>query len=374
MKPTYDVAVAGLGVHGSAIARQLARRGLRVLALDARRPPHTDGSSHGRTRIIRQAYFEHPLYVPLVRRSLELWSALAIESGRKLLCETGAIGIGPPDGELVRGALASCVAHGLPHERLDAAAMRARFPALAVRPDDVGIYEAGAGALFAEECVQAQIHGARAAGATILLEEGLLEWAADGSGVRMATTRGAHLAGSLVLALGAWFADGVAGIRLPLAIERQTQHWFEAPPALRAGHCPVVLWEFERERAFYLIPDVGHGLKAALHHEGALAATPADVVRTVAPEDVRRVRSLLDRFVPGAGAERGHAVCLYSNTPDGHFVVDVHPGHANVVVASACSGHGFKFAPALAEAVADLVGGQRPCADFAPFRLARFSA
>lgn len=374
MKPTYDVAVVGLGVHGSATTRELARRGLRVLALDARRPPHGDGSSHGRTRIIREAYFEHPLYVPLVQRSLALWRALETEARRPLLCETGAIAVGPADATLVRGALASARTHGLPNELLDADEIRRRFPALAPRADDVGVYETRAGALSAEECVEALIHGARVAGATILPEEPVLRWEAGADGVALTTARGEHHAGALVLAVGVWLADGIAGAPLPLTIERQTQHWFAAPPAMRAGHLPVVLWEHEPDCAFYVIPDMGHGVKAAVHHGGTLASSVADVDRTVRTEDGARVRALLDRFLPSAGVALDSAICLYTNTPDQHFILDTHPEYRTVVIVSACSGHGFKFAPVIAEAAADLAVGGAPVLDIAPFRLERFSA
>ena len=374
MKQTYDVAVVGLGVHGAATARELARRGLRVLALDARRPPHGDGSSHGRTRIIREAYFEHPLYVPLVQRARALWSALATEARRPLLCETGAIDVGPAHATLVRGALASALLHDLPHEVLDAEEIRRRFPALAPRADDIGVFEASAGALAAEDCIETLIHGARAAGATILPEEPVGGWHATSDGVRLTTTRGEHHAGALVLALGPWLAGGLAGLALPLTIERQTQHWFAAPPGLRAGHLPVVLWEHEPDRAFYVIPDTGHGMKAAVHHGGTLASAVDRVDRTVRTEDGERVRALLDRFLPSAGAEVDSAVCLYTNTPDHHFIVDAHPAHSNVVIVSACSGHGFKFAPVIAEVAADLAVGAAPSVDISPFRLARFSA
>jgi sarcosine oxidase len=369
----YDVVVAGLGVHGSAAARALAIRGLRVLGLDARRPPHTEGSSHGRTRIIREAYFEHPLYVPLVQRSLALWRDLETDARRTLLCETGAIDIGPADGVLVEGALASCRGHGIPHALLDAGEIRQRFPGLLPRTDDVGVLEERAGALLAEACIESLLHVARSAGATILVEEELTGWCADDGTVTVATSRGTHEAGALVLALGPWLAGGLANCPLPLAVERQTQHWFDAPPALRAGHCPVVLWEYEPDHAFYVIPDIGHGVKAAVHHEGEVTRSAEAVERSILPRDGARVRALLDRFMPGVGRALDSAVCVYTNTPDHHFIVDRHPAHEHVVLVSACSGHGFKFAPVIGEAAADLATMAVRAPELEPFRLDRFS-
>jgi sarcosine oxidase len=372
MTLAIDVAVAGLGVHGAATARALARRGVRVLGLDARRPPHTDGSSHGRTRILRAAYFEHPLYVPLVQRALQGWRVLEQESERKLFRTTGALNVGPADGALMRGTHESCRLHGLPHERLDAAGIRERFPAL--RPDGahVGILEPEAGALAAEACVSALLAGAAAAGATIRLDEEVLEWEVAGGGVTIRTARGTHRAGALVLALGAWLPERIGAARLPLVIERQTQHWFEAGPALSAGRCPILLWEHTNGDVLWAIPDVGDGMKAGIHHGGECAPSVAAVDRTVTGRDVERVRSLLDRHVSALGRTLASSVCLYANTPDQHFVIDRHPRHAQVLIVSACSGHGFKFAPALAEHVADLALGGEPAAELAPFRLARF--
>jgi sarcosine oxidase len=372
MTTAIDVVVAGLGVHGAATARALARRGVRVLGLDARRPPHADGSSHGRTRILRAAYFEHPLYVPLVQQSLQGWRQIEQESERKLFRTIGLLNVGPAAGVLIRGTHASCHAHGLPHERLDADAVRARFPALRPGDDDVGILEAGAGALATEACVASLTASAVAAGATIRLDEEVVEWQAVGGGVSVRTRRGTHHAGALVLALGAWLPDHLGGVHLPLSIERQTQHWFEAGPELAAGRCPILLWEYARERVFWAIPDVGDGLKVGVHHDGECAASVDAVARVVSSLDVQRVRGLLDRYVPTAGRPLASSVCLYTNTPDQHFVIDRHPRHAQVLIASACSGHGFKFAPALAEYVADLALGGEPNEMLVPFRLARF--
>jgi sarcosine oxidase len=368
----YDVAIAGLGVHGAAAASALARRGARVLGLDARRPPHTHGSSHGRTRIIREAYFEHPLYVPLVQRAAAGWRRLEADTGRSLLRVTGGLNVGRADGALVRGTLASCETHGLAHERLDADAIRSRFPALAPRAADAAILEPGAGVLFTEPCVQALLDAARAAGATLRTDEALLEWQPHGAAVTLVTARRTYEAGALVLALGAWLPEQLGSLHVPLEIERQTHHWFEARVDHAAGRCPIVLWESEPEGIFWAIPDVGHGVKAGIHHGGQRAPSADAVVRAVSPDDEERIRALLGRCLPTVGRVLGGAVCLYTNTPDRHFVIDVHPRHANVVIASACSGHGFKFAPALAELVADLAQACPPPADLEPFRLARF--
>ncbi|MGH7504489.1 MAG: N-methyl-L-tryptophan oxidase [Longimicrobiales bacterium] len=370
MKPDYDVVVAGLGVMGSAILLELARRGHRVLGVDARRPPHTAGSSHGRTRIIREAYFENPLYVPLVRRAYDGWRRLESATGRSLMRVTGGLNIGPQDGMLVQGTLASVRTHQIAHESMTADEIRRRFPGLAPQPSDVGVFEANAGMLFAEECVRAQLDGAAGEGATLRLEEELLDWRADGDGAWMITAHGTHHAGAIVLALGAWLAPLLAPAGVPLTVERQTHHWFAAGGELRAERCPVMLWEYEPLGVFWAVPDIGHGLKAGIHHDGAITASPDEIDRTVRADDEQRVRALLDTRIPATGRSLGAEVCLYTNTPDRGFIIDRHPSHENVVIASACSGHGFKFAPVLAEVAADLVTGRTT--DSGAFGLARF--
>lgn len=368
-----DVVVIGLGAMGSAIARALARRGQRVVGLDRYAPPHTFGSSHGRSRIIREAYFEEPAYVPLVQRAYELWEELAAESGRPLLRRTGGLMIGPPESLLVRGARCSADAYRLPCEMLSAEEIHRRFPAFAPDPGTVGVLEPRAGVLFPEACIEAALQGAARAGADLRVDEEALEWSADGDGVQVRTTRGAVSAGQLVIAAGAWLARLMP--ELPLTVERQVLHWF-APSRdhalLGPDACPIALWQFEDSRLFYTFPDLGDGVKAAIHHDGETTDTER-VRREVTADDEAEVRSLVARFVPAAaGRLRESCVCLYTNTPDHAFLIDRHPQHAQVLLVSPCSGHGFKFAPAIGEAVAGLVTEGAARFDLRPFSIDRF--
>jgi sarcosine oxidase len=367
----WDVAVVGLGAIGSACACHLAARGLRVLGLDRHAPPHARGSSHGRTRIIREAYFEHPLYVPLVRRAYELWAALERESGRPLLRIVGGLNLGRPDGVLVAGARRSVEQHGLEHAVLTAAEVRDRYPAL--RPDEemTGLWEPRAGILDPEACVAAHLHVAAARGATLRHDEPVLRWSADERGVAIVSAHGEHRARRMILAAGPWLRSLVPDLHLPLTVERQVQFWF-APrhptDALAPERCPVHLWELADGRYFYGFPDLGHGVKLAMHHGGEVT-DPDRVRREVGDDEVAAVRALVRRHVPAAdGPLRETAVCLYTNTPDGHFWIDAHPTHRHVLVASACSGHGFKFASAIGEILADLVTRGETEFDLAPFR------
>ena len=377
MARAYDAIVVGLGAMGSAALRALSRRGWRVLGLDRFAPPHDRGSSHGQSRIIREAYFEDPSYVPLVRRAYLLWEELERESGRKLLLPTGGLMIGPPDGVLVAGALRSAREHGLAHECLDAIAMRKRFPIFHAGDEVVGVWEPRAGVLSPEASIEAFLTTARRHGAEVRVNEPALSWSAGETGVRVTTAGGRYTAGQLVLCAGAWIPGLLRDLALPLAVERVVQLWFDPATKADAGafapeRCPVWIWEHERDRFLYGFPISERGIKLARHHEGE-PADPDHVRREVSEREVADVRTLIARCVPAAGGPlRGAAVCLYTNTPDSHFVVDQHPRHPAVLIVSACSGHGFKFAPVVGEIVSDwVVDGVRRF-DLERFRVGRW--
>ena len=357
MSERWDVIVTGLGAMGSAAVRELARRGLRVLGLDRYAPPHAHGSTHGRTRIIREAYFEHPAYVPLVQRAERLWMELEREVGERLFVRTGGLMIGPEQGQLVRGARASAQQHDLPYELLTSAEVRDRFPVLAPEPHAIALLEPRAGVLFPEACVRALLSCAARDGAELHTAEPILTWRVEGGAVRVATAIGEYVADRLVLALGPWLPEFLNGAQIQLRIERQMQHWF-TPRArdeeFSPDNLPIALWETS-ERMFYTIPDFGDGVKIAVHHEGEIT-DPQRVRRTISEQEDANARALVDRFLPDAGGDlRDRAVCLYTNTTDGHFVIDHHPVHDEVVLASPCSGHGFKFATVVGEIVAKLI-------------------
>jgi sarcosine oxidase len=375
----FDVAVIGLGAMGSAVSWQLARRGARIAAFDRLSPPHTAGSSHGRTRIIREAYYEHPLYVPLVRRSYELWDALQSECGKELLVQTGGLMVGRESGAVVRGALQSALAHNIDHELLDAAEITRRFPAYAAGRDTVGLLEKRAGMLFPERCIEAQIEAARASGAEIHLDMEVQRFTANSGGVTLETGDGTYKADRVVLAAGPWLPRFLSqmGTDLPLEIERQLSHWFqpEHPDDGRyaADRCPIALWEMPDGDVFATLPDRGDGVKCGMHHAGA-STSPDAVNRVVSQGENAVARELLETVMPGAGGRLLDArVCLYTNTPDRHFIIDwLQAGR--VLVVSPCSGHGFKFATAIGEIAAQLVTDGKSWLDLAPFSIRRFHA
>ena len=355
---TYDAIVVGLGVAGAASAHQLARDGQRVLALDRFSPPHIHGSSHGGSRIIREAYFEDSGYVPLVRRAYDLWQELERQTGETLLVPTGGVTIGAPNGTLVRGAEHSAVTHAIPHEMLSSRELVRRYPALRPDADMVGVLERRAGVLMPEACVRALIGQAAAYGADVHLDEPVLEWSATSSDVQVRTARASYSASALVLAAGPWLPDLLGEPRFGLWVERQVMHWFARSDSASANdRTPITLWEYEPGRMFYTIPDLGAGTKAAFHHAGERGAAD-EIRRDVAAGEIEAIERIVTRFVPGlAPRVLRSATCLYTNTPDQHFLIDRHPDHQRVVIASACSGHGFKFGPAVGELVAGLVTG-----------------
>jgi sarcosine oxidase len=354
MPASFDLAVAGLGAMGSAVCCHAARRGLRVVGLDRFAPPHDRGSSHGESRIIREAYFEDPRYVPIVQRAYELWHQLERDTDARLFLRTGGLMIGPPGGALVAGARASADAHRLPHEVLDAGEVRRRFPALAPADGMAAVWEPRAGVLFPEACVRAHLEAAVRAGAELRTDTALLGWSADGEGVAVSTAGGEVRASRLVLAAGAWLGALVPELTPHLTVARQPLFWYEPvdrPHDFEPERLPIYIWEWTAGRYFYGFPAIGGEVKVAPHGEGEVT-DPDRARRDVAPAEIAAMRDLLARFMPGAAGRSTRAVaCLYTNTPDGHFVLDRHPAHPQVVIVSACSGHGFKFSSAIGEIV-----------------------
>jgi sarcosine oxidase len=369
-----EVAVLGLGAMGSAALLELSRRGVRVIGFDRHTPPHALGSTHGKSRIIREAYYEDPAYVPLVQRAYERWALLEQETGTTVFRQTGGLSLGHADGTLVSGARRSAQLHGLPFEELDSKDIARRFPAFRATEGTAAIFEPRAGVLDPEACVSAML--ARAAGLGARIEAGVVvdRWEPAGSGIRLETSQGPVECGSLVVAAGPWLPGLIQG-RLPLRVERQVMFWFHPVAGASVGpeRVPVFIWEWSPDRYCYGIPDVGDGLKIARHHEGQ-DTDPDRVQRDVSEEEIGDARKLVQRLLPDAGGEfAGSAVCMYTDTPDFHFVIGLDPASPKVTVVSPCSGHGFKFASAIGEIAADLATTGSTRFDLTPFSPARFN-
>jgi sarcosine oxidase len=359
---SYDVIVIGLGGMGSAAAYHLAARGQRVLGLEKFGPAHNRGASHGGSRITRQSYFEDPAYVPLLLRSYELWDKLAKDSGRDVITLTGGLMMGRPDSLTVEGSRLSAEQWGLAHEMLDAAEIRRRFPTLTPKDDEVALYEAKAGFVRPETTVAAHLQLASLSGAQLHFNEPVKEWEAlpGGAGVRVITGDGVYTADRLVISPGPWAPQLLADLRVPFVVERQVQYWFEptggAAPFLPERH-PIYIWEDAAGTQIYGFPSmdgVNGGAKVAFFRRGQVC-TPEDIDRVVRDSEIAAITEHLAGCIPSLpGRFLRAATCMYTNTPDEHFIIATHPDHAQVTVACGFSGHGFKFVPVVGEIIADL--------------------
>lgn len=361
---------------GAATCWHLARRGARVLGLEQFRLAHSRGSSHGQTRVIRTAYYEHPAYVPMVRRAFELWYDLEQATGAKLLTECQCLNIGRIDSELITGVRRAAEEHDLEVEFLSDAEIRRRFPAMKFDDGYCGLLERQAGFLDVERCVRTMIRLARRLGAVILSEVAVRGWMAGADGVRVQTHLGDFTADRLVITAGPWSRTVLKQLSIPLTVMRQTQLWFETRDdrLFRRDRFPIYLADVGG-RAFYGLPVINcFGHKVAQHYGATERDDPHEIDRQIQPEDVEAVRSFLSRYVPEAnGPLRFGQVCMYTLTPDRHFIVDLHAEHPQVAIAAGFSGHGFKFAPVIGEILSDLTlsGSTRWPLDL--FRLTRFN-
>ncbi len=359
---SWDVIVVGVGGMGSAACWQLARRRQRVLGLERFDIPHAMGSSHGVSRIIRLPYYEDPAYVPLLHRAYELWDEAERATGASLLVTTGSVDGGPEDDALFQGALASARLHGMAHEVLTGAAVNERFPGYRLEASSRFVFQPQGGLIASERAIVAHTNAALAAGATIRARERVLGWEAQasGEGVTVHTDKGRYQAGRLVLTAGPWMADLVPLLRGVAVPERQVLIWTQPrhPAWFAPERFPVFNLQVDEGRYYgFPIYDVPGFKFGRYHHRGE--TMPADAMRRdVDPEDETLLRQFGERYFPsGTGETLALRACMFTNTPDEHFILDRHPDHPQVVLASPCSGHGYKFCSVVGEILADLATG-----------------
>ncbi|MDG4860405.1 N-methyl-L-tryptophan oxidase [Streptomyces sp. T-3] len=361
MAATYDVIVLGLGGMGSAAVDHLAARGVRVLGLEKFGPVHSRGSSHGGSRVTRQSYFEDPAYVPLLLRSFELYERLEQDTGRQVATLCGGLMLGRPESRTVAGSLKSATQWDLPHEMLDAREIRRRFPTLAPGDEDVALFERRAGLVRPEHTVAAQLQLATRAGAELHFEEPVTRWEPYRDGVRVHTAENTYTAGQLVICPGAWAPQLLDDLGVPFSIERQIMYWFQPEggvgPYLPEKH-PIYIWEDTEGVQIYGFPAIDGpdgGAKVAFFRKGSIC-TPETIDRTVYDHEIEAMAAQSARLLPTLpGSFRTASTCMYSTTPDEHFVIARHPAHpSSVTVACGFSGHGFKFVPVVGEILADL--------------------
>jgi sarcosine oxidase len=372
----HDVIVIGLGGMGSASAYHLARRGLHVLGLDQFEPLHQQGSSHGLTRIIRLAYHEHPSYVPLLRRAYELWHDLEADAGRELLITTGSLEGGPADGPMFTGALAAALEHDLPHEVLDADEIVRRYPVYAnLDPSTRVVSQPDGGFLLSEATMQAHLDGARAAGADLHFGEVVRSWEGLGDGVRVTTDAATYEADRLVICAGAWARRLIPRLEALATPERQVLAWLtpKRPEAFAVDRFPVFILDVESGSWYGFPAHEGHGLKVGWYHHFREPIDPADPDRSTRPDDEVALRSFVERHLPdAAGPTEMLKTCIFTNSPDEHFILDRLPDAPQVSIFSGESGHGYKFCSIIGEILADLAIEGRTRHDIGLFRLDRF--
>ena len=378
MADRYDAIVIGLGGMGSAAAYHLARRGKSVLGLEQFDLLHELGSSHGVTRIIRLAYHEDPSYVPLLRRAYELWHNLEADAGERLLITTGSLEGGPEDGSTFRGALEAAELHDLPHEVLDASEMRRRYPAYAGFESTTRVvFQPDGGFLLAERTILAHVNAALGFGAELRFREPVLAWEPTRDGVRVVTERGSHDADRLVVCAGAWARTLVPDLERLAVPERQVLAWLQPTRVelFEPDRFPVFLIDVE-EGSYYGFPvhDVP-GFKFGRYHHMGEPIDPSDPDRSVRPGDEAVLRAFAERYFPdGAGPTVMLKACMFTNSPDEHFLLGTMPEAAQVSLFAGESGHGYKFASVVGEILADLAIDGVTRHDIGLFGLDRFAA
>jgi sarcosine oxidase len=354
---TFDHIVIGAGGMGSAAVYELARRGRRVLGLEQFGIPHELGSSAGGTRIFRFAYFEHPSYVPLMRLSFARWQALEHDFGERLITVTGGLDIGLPTGRVVRGAKEACATHGLTHEILRPGEVSRRHPAWQLPPDFEAVWQPEAGFLPADRAILAHVTLARKLGADVRENEPVLAWKATGDRVEVTTAAGRYEAGSLILAAGAWTSRLVGRLRDLAIPQRQVVAWFRPADRQFAPEAfPVFILDCPERGNFYGIPEraTGEGFKVGKFRHREENVDPDAIDRHVVPAD-QEVLTWIGRYLSTPmGSPVGCKTCMFVNSPDGQFIVDLLPEHRNVAIAAGFSGHGYKFCSGIGEILADL--------------------
>ncbi len=371
----FDSIVVGVGGMGSAAVHHLAQRGERVLGLEKFDIPHDMGSSHGVTRVIRLTYFEHPSYVPLLARAYALWRELEQDGGEQLLYITGSIDAGAPDSFVVKGSIASCAEHDLAHDVLTSAELTQRFPGFALPPEMMAIWQPDGGFLVPERCIVHHVLQAQALGSEVRAREQVIEWQAEPSSVTVRTNRATYVAERVIFTAGAWSQSLLPVLGVNAIPERQVMGWFQpAQPELFAVERFPVFNCLVPEGHYYGFPIFGiPGFKLGKYHHLQQQTTAGSVDRECHPEDEAALRACTQRYLTGGmGATLALKTCMFTNTPDGHFIMDHHPEHGNVVIAAGFSGHGFKFCSVVGEILAELALDGKTRHEIGMFGLNRF--
>lgn len=375
MSAKFDIIVLGLGAAGSSALYHLSKTGKSVCGIDQFAPPHSFGSSHGQSRITRQAYHENPLYVPFIMRAYALWDELEKESGRKLFLKTGGIMLGAAGSGVIKGSELSAKTHQIPYEYLENEEMSKRFPAFKTEMDTVGILENNAGILFPEECIKANLEVAARNDALIKLDEKVIAIDHTPEVIRIQTNKGEYETEKLIITAGAWTTELLPDLQLPLVVERQVLFWFYTGASgvkdFGPDELPIYIWEYTPGKMFYGFPDLGDGIKVAHHHAGE-PTSPHTLTKQVSEDEIQAMTTIVRDYFNIEPVFNYATTCMYTNTPDENFIIDHHPANKNIIVASPCSGHGFKFASVNGKILSDMAQDKKPELDISMFRISRF--
>lgn len=377
MGKLYDAIVLGLGAHGSAAVYHLSKNNITVCGIDRFKPPHNMGSSHGQSRIIRQAYHESPMYVPLVMEAYKLWHELENISGKKLLLKTGGIMLGNENASVVTGAKLSAETHALSYEYLNQENIEKKIPALKSGNNTVAVIEKDAGILFPEACIKAYLEQAEKNNASLFYNEVAKLITSKNGIVEVLTDKNVYQTKKLIVSAGAWLTQLMPELNLPLTVERQVLYWFKntnnsLQQNLLPEKLPIYIWEYEKDKMFYGFPDLGDGIKIAYHHKGQ-EIQPSDLRKQpVNKREVADIKNIVSTYF-NIEPEFNYAdVCMYTNTPDEHFIIDFYPNDNNIIIASPCSGHGFKFASWIGKTLCNMVMNDELLPGLSLFKINRF--
>lgn len=377
MNKNFDVIVLGLGAHGSSAIYHLSKTGYKVCGIDRFKPPHNFGSSHGQSRIIRQAYHESPMYVPVVKKAFELWYELEQLSGKKLLLKTGGLILGNEDAAIIKGAKLSAETHDIPYEYLYNKEIAERFPALKIAEDTVAVLEEDAGILFPEKCIGTNLQLAEVNDAELLYNEIVTNIISENDVIEIITNKDRYQTKKLIVSAGAWLNELLPELHLPLHVERQVLYWFRNTNTalqknLQPENLPIYIWEYMPGKTFYGFPDLGDGIKIAFHHAGEKILPGTLRKQKVTKAEIESIQHIASSYLQIESVFNYSDVCMYTNTPDEHFIIDHHPANNNIIIASPCSGHGFKFSSAIGKMLADMATNKLLDFDLTPFKISRF--
>ena len=374
MKESFDIIILGAGAFGSSAAYHLSTTNKKVLILDKHIPPHVFGSSHGQTRIIREAYFEDPIYVPMLREAYTLWDELERESEEKLFLKTGGLMLGNKESNVIQGTLNSAQTYKIEHEVLDHQSIKNQFSSFNPDEKTMGVYEHRAGILFPEKCIKTSLRLAEKNGVELKFNETVTSINKSPNSVEIKTDKGLYTAQKCIIATGPWMNKLIPEINLPLQTTRQVLYWYDIDKTNinypSPENFPVFIWNTLSGKHFYGFPDIGNGFKIAFHDKGEIC-NPDHLNRNISIEEIEEMNQIIESHFHFSASFNNAVACIYTNTPDDHFIIDYHPDYNNIIIASPCSGHGFKFSSVIGKILADKALDNYIEFDLSPFELKR---